>query len=145
MKTRRTLWLYCILATLGLAGWMIAIVATAGPLRTASEDASDGVKESTSVVEAQRQVVNALEEDQRRRRAELTAEDAIRLSVEVQVEQSKLQALDQDRAAREAEHAAALTNVQNHMKPLIPIIALLILHIVGTMLFWPRPEEKAEN
>ncbi|MDQ3024408.1 MAG: hypothetical protein M3R04_08515 [bacterium] len=142
MKARRTLWLYCLLATVALAGSLISIVASAGPLRTQSAVASDEVQSATVNAESQRETVLSLEEEQRANRSKFSAEDAIRMSSRVQQQQAVMKKLDDTRDSAEDKYQLLSVAYQNHMKRLIPIIGLLILHIVGSMLFWPRKEEE---
>jgi hypothetical protein len=145
MNARRTLWLYCLLAILGLAGWLISIVATGGPLRRESATASSTVKTHSNAADAQREKVLLLEEEQRAKRAGLSAEEAIRMSYKVQTEQELLQRIEGQRDAANEKYQLLTVAYQNHMKKLIPIIGLLILHLVGVMLFWPRPDERGPN
>jgi hypothetical protein len=138
MKTRRLLWLYCVLACLGLAAWLVAVVAGSGELRAASADANKAVASATSATEEQGDKVALMEEEQRSKRADLSPQDAIRFSAVVQEEKGQFDALVAQRDAAQSSYATASQAYQRHMNKLIPIIALLILHIVGTMLFWPR-------
>jgi hypothetical protein len=138
MKARRILWLYCVFACLMLIVLLVTTSISAEPLRAASSAASEEARDKTSAAEAQGERVAQMEEEQRAHRADLTAEDAIRYSAEVQTEQAKLDDLNTRRDAAETTYAAKSQAYRNHMGRLIPIIALLILHIVGTMLFWLR-------
>lgn len=138
MKARRILWLYCVFACLALVAGLIAVIATSGPLRKDTARYSAWVKKAGADADAQRERVQAAEEDQRQRRAELSPADAIRLSVEVQTKQATLKTLEALEQSAQLEYSRVLGDYRNHMARLIPIIALLILHIVGMMLFWPR-------
>jgi hypothetical protein len=138
MKARRILWLYCVFACLALAAGLIVVVATSGPLRAASDEAAQALGLQEEAVAKQNEIVVSLEEEQRAKRAGLTAEDAIRYSAEVQAEKQTLEEYTAHRDAAQATFVAASQAYKKHMGRLIPIIALLILHVVGTMLFWPR-------
>jgi hypothetical protein len=140
MKARRILWLYCVFAILALTIWLITIVATSGKLRSASSSAASAFAQAAKAAETQNDKVSGYEEEQRAQRATLSAEEAIKLSAEIQGEQALLDQFNAKRDVAETQSAAAAQAYQNHMARLIPVIALMILHIVGLMLFWPRPE-----
>ena len=145
MKLARLLWLYCVLASLALTLWIILIASSGGQLRQATATASQRLKQTTAAAQQQHDAVDALLEQQRSSRAKLSASDSIRLSAQVQVQQQKEAELDRERSSAESAYAAAEHTYASHMQRLIPIIALLILHLVGMMLFWPRPTEKGQK
>ena len=141
MKARRILWLYCVFACLALVAGLVMVIASSGGLRKASVVAHEAWNKAIPMAETQGERVAQMEEEQRAKRAELSAEDAIRYSAEVQTEQAKLDTLNANRDFAQAAYIKASQAYQKHMGKLIPIIALLILHMAGTVLFWPRPKE----
>jgi len=111
--------------------------------RRASSAASAKLKQMSDEADAHNDKVTRFEDEQRAKRAQLSAEDAIKFSAEIQAEQSMLDRLNAQRDAAQVEYTTASHAYQNHLAKLIPVIALLILHLVGSMLFWPRPQERA--
>jgi hypothetical protein len=138
MRVRALLFAYCLLALVGLTVWMLLL---AGQIQVAQASAREALEQHAVAQGAYNrgsEYLKALTMKQRESRLEATAQDAIELSATIQQLQ---QSIDEARSAEQRSQALAEV-IQARARRLqlgfVPLIALLIAHIVGAFVFFPR-------
>jgi hypothetical protein len=143
MKLKLALFGYCIVAVLALVVWLVSVIAAGNRVGAERRQAETALAEATEKAETQRGIVFQMEDVQRNSRADLDPLDALKLSARVQEAQAELQARDTELAAAEQRHTQLREKHEALLSRIVPIIALLMLHLVGGFMLAPRRGELA--
>lgn len=138
MTTRRILFGYCVLALAGLLVWIVLLSRQISVVSAAAHNAQGRADVTALAVKLGEQQVDDLLAQQRAGRLESSAEDAIKLSARIQQLQKSTQDA-RDEASRAASDLALATDKKQHLQlRFVPIIALLISHLTGVFVFFPK-------
>lgn len=83
-----------------------------------------------------------LAERQRVERGGYDGIQAIRMSYDVQQAQDRLKECQAQTVAAQALHDKLLANIDHQQVRFVPLCALLLLHILGLIIFWPWRERR---
>lgn len=138
MKARVLLFAYCLLALAGLVIWLFALTGQVKTANHSMQEAQAQLNVADDALTKGSDYLKTLTREQRESRLESTPQEAIELSATIQKIQQSVEEARTAAARSQALVDAYQDNSRRLQLRFVPIIALLIAHIVGAFVFFPR-------
>jgi hypothetical protein len=135
--------IYCALAVLSLGALIILGAVELQSLLRELPGAAQALATAQQAGDRAKLNYDQLAERQRIERGGYDGPQAIRMSYDVQEAQDRLREAREHTAAAQENSDKLQHEIERHQMRFIPLAALLLLHILGIIVFWPWRERRA--